>query len=147
VDDARALLVLPTRGQADEPVHERAARVARRRMDDDAGRLVDHEDVVVLPGDLERHLLALQYGGRAFGNRQLQLLAALEPVRLCPPLPVHDSGALLQQPLRSGARADLGQRGEETIEPLARSPGGDNDFQGVACDAASGGAGFARAFV
>jgi hypothetical protein len=116
-------------------------------MDDDSGRLVHDEEVLVLPGDLERNLLALEHGRRVLGNRQLQLLAALEPVRLRPPLSVHDRGALLQQPFRRGAGADLGQRGKETIEPLARSPSGDNDFQGVACDAASGGAGFARASV
>ena len=98
-------------------------------MDDDAGRLVDDEHVLVLPGDPERHLLALELVRDRLGHGQLELLAALEPVRLRPPLAVDDRRALLQQPLGRGARADLRQRGEEAIEPLARGLGGDGDSQ------------------
>jgi hypothetical protein len=97
-------------------------------MDDDAGGLVHDQDVLVLPRDSERHLFPLQRGGRALGNRQLELLAAFEPVRLRPPLPVHERGALLQQALGRPTRADLGQRGDEAIEALACGLGGDSDF-------------------
>jgi hypothetical protein len=129
VDDARPLLVLSARGQADEPVDQRAAGMSWGGMDDDAGRLVHDQEMFVLPGNLERHVFALEPGRRGLRNRQLELLAALEPVRLRPPLPVHDRGALLEQPLGRGARADLGQRGEEAIEPLARGLGGNGDSQ------------------
>src|SRR6478672_7278681 len=131
VDDARPFFVLPTRGQPDEPVHERAARMARRRMDDDARRLVDDQDVLVLPGDTERHVLVLQLMGNGLRDGQLELLAAFEPVRLRPPLAVDDRRAFLHQPLGRGTGADLGQRREEAIEPLARGLGGNGDSQRV----------------
>src|SRR3954469_23054300 len=105
--------------------------MARRRMDDDARRLVHHQDVLVLPDDLERHVLALEPDRRRLGNRQLELLAALEPVRLGLPLPVDERRALLQQPLGRPARADLGPRGDEAVEPLARGLGWDPDSQRV----------------
>jgi hypothetical protein len=89
--------------------------------------LVDHEHVLVLPGDAERDLLARQRSGADVGNRQLELLAALEPVGLRPALAVDDRPAVLQQSLGRGARADLRQRGEEAIKPLARGLGGDGD--------------------
>ena len=129
VDDSRPLLVLPARGQPDEPVHERAARVPGRGVDDDAGRLVHDEHVLVLPRDPERHLLPLELCRDPLGHGQLELLPALEPVRLGTALAVDDRRALLQQPLGRGARTDLRQRGEEAIQPLARGLGGNGDSQ------------------
>jgi hypothetical protein len=59
--------------------------------------------VLVLPGDPQRHFLTPEHGRRGFGNRQLQLLAAREPVRLRVPLAVDERRALLDQPLGRGA--------------------------------------------
>ena len=59
VDDPRAVL-LPTPGPPDETVDERSAAVARSRVHDDPGRLVDDEQVLVLVGDAEVDLLALE---------------------------------------------------------------------------------------
>ena len=130
VDDAGPLLVLPTRGQADEPVHERAAShgPATGWTTTPAGLSTTRmcsSSQAIRSGTSSRSSPA----GHGLGHRQLELLAAFEPVRLRPPLAVHERGALLQQPLGRRARADLGQRGEEAIEPLARGLGGDGDFQ------------------
>ena len=68
------------------------------RMDDDACRLVDHEQVLVLPDDVEVHLLRDEWCGV---GRELDddLLPALEPVALGPRLAVDEDGALGDQPL------------------------------------------------
>jgi hypothetical protein len=60
VHDAGAVL-LPTPGPSGETVDERTARVAGRRMNDDTGRLVDDEQLIVLVGDPELHLFRNEY--------------------------------------------------------------------------------------
>src|SRR6185437_12274940 len=117
VDDARTLLVLAAAREPDEPVHERPARVAGRRVDDDAGRLVDDEHVLVLVRDPERHVLVLQRR-RRLRHGQLDLLPAFEPVALGAPFAVDDHAALVQQPLGCRAGPNLGQGSEEAVEPL-----------------------------
>ena len=71
-------------------------------VDDDAGRLVDDEQVLVLPDDVEVHLLGRERAGR---RRELDddLLPALEPVALRPRLTVDEDSAVGDQPL--GERA------------------------------------------
>jgi hypothetical protein len=98
-------------------------------VDDDPRGLVHDEQVLVLVCDPERHLLALQLARRGLRDHKLDLLASLEPMALHPPLPVDDRRPFLQQPLGGSARAHLGQRGQEAVEPLARGLGGDGDDQ------------------
>jgi hypothetical protein len=119
---------VPVACPGEERLHQRPARVAGRGVDDDPGRLVDDEEVLVLVGDPERHLLRLQRSG---GRRRLELdrLAAREPVALGARLAVDQHRALLEQPLGCGARAELRQRGEKAVEPLARRLLGDRDLQ------------------
>jgi hypothetical protein len=71
-------------------------------MDDDACRLVDDEQVLVLPDDLQVHLLGYERAGL---GRELDddLLPALEPVALRPRRAVDEDGAAGDQPL--GERA------------------------------------------
>ena len=54
VHDPRALRSLTSAQTPEQAVHERAGRVSGRRVDDDAGGLVDNEEVLVLVGDPER---------------------------------------------------------------------------------------------
>jgi hypothetical protein len=115
VDDPSALLHAPG-GDADQTMNERAARVARGRVHDDAGRLVDDEQVLVLPGDAQRHrLVALDRCG-ACGRLERDLLPALEPPRLRAALPV-DEHAGRDHALRRRARAYV--VGDEAVETRA----------------------------
>ena len=72
------------------------------RMDDDAGGLVDDEQVLVLPDDVEVHLLGCKRTGLG-GQLDDDLLPALEPVALRARLAVDEDGAVGDQPL--GERA------------------------------------------
>ena len=57
VDDPRPLVVTAGRVELEQPVDERPGRIARPRVNDEAGRLVDDEEVLVLPDDVEIHRL------------------------------------------------------------------------------------------
>ena len=86
VHDAGPVRVVPARDAARQGLHERPVAVAHARVDDDAGGLVDHDQAVVLVGDLElrrrdRFALGLRQGG------ELDRLAAQERVALLPGLP------------------------------------------------------------
>ena len=64
MDDARPRLAADA-GQrraamGDQRVDQRAVGIARRRMDDEPGRLVDDDEVLVLVDDVERDILALR---------------------------------------------------------------------------------------
>ena len=43
---------------ADQRIDQGAIGMARRRMDDEPGRLVDHDQMLVLVDDIKRHVLA-----------------------------------------------------------------------------------------
>jgi len=119
MDDPRALRDVAACNAAEQAVDEGSGRVAGSRVDDDPSRLVDDQQMLVLEGDPERELLRLErdrLGGRRL---EAQLLPALEPVALGPCLAVDERRAFGEQPLGGGAGADLGQRGEKAVEPLA----------------------------
>ena len=115
VDDARPVVVSAGRVELEQPVHERPGRRPGARVDDETGRLVDDEQVLVLPGDVEVHRLRRELD--RLGQLDDHVLPALEPVALGPPLAVDEHGAARDQPLGEPARADLGARGEHAVEP------------------------------
>ncbi len=133
VDDPRPVLVAAGGVVREQAVHERPALVPRARVDDDAGGLVDDEQVLVLPDDVEVHLLG---GERAGLGRKLDddLLPALEPVALRPGLTVDEDGAVGDQALGERAGADLGPAGEGPVEPLGLR--GEKAESGQRCPAA-----------
>ena len=97
--------------------------VAGARVHDEAGRLVDDEEVLVLVGDPEVERLLLQ---RPLGDRgSCRARAPPRPasrwlfgrVR-----PVDEHGAGGEQALGRRSRADLGQLREEAVEPRRRPP-------------------------
>ena len=81
VDDPRPLGIGAARDPAAQRVDERAARAARARVDDEARRLVDDEQVLVLVCDRD---VDRRRGRRRRGRGRLEhdLLPALEPVAL-----------------------------------------------------------------
>ena len=88
-------------------------------MNDEARRLVDDQQVLVLVRDGEIHRLGLERALRRGGRLELDLLAADELVALQPHAPVDEHAARSEQSLGDGARADLGQFGEEAVESPA----------------------------
>ena len=99
VDDPRAFRVVPTLDVVrEQPVDERAPRVARRGMDDEPRRLVDDEQVLVLVGHDQLDRLRDEPARPRRGRLELQLLPAVQAVAL-----------------RARASVDeLGKRGQKT---------------------------------
>jgi hypothetical protein len=89
--DAGAIL-LAAGSSADQTVDKRPRRVARRRVDDDAGRLVHDEQVLVLVGDRQRDVLRLQLLRGGLGHLDSNLFSALEPVVFRPLSAVDERG-------------------------------------------------------
>ena len=89
--------------------------MAGRWVHDEAGGLVDDEQVLVGVDDSKLDLLALE---RRLPRRlELDELTARKAVALGPSLPVDLHHPRGEQPLGGRARADLGQLGEEAVEP------------------------------
>ena len=61
--DPLAALLPSLRAELDEALGERSALVPTGRMDDEPGRLVDHEQVLVLEGDLQVDRLCVTVRG------------------------------------------------------------------------------------
>ena len=118
VHDPRPVL-LAARSLPGQPVDERAARVARSGVHDDPGRLVDDEQVLVLVGNAERHVLRFDRRRRGLGRLELDLLPALEAMALGTQLSVDSHDTSGQEALSGRARADLGKLGQEAVEPCA----------------------------
>jgi hypothetical protein len=88
-------------------------------MNDHTGRLVDDEQVLVLPGDLEAGRLGLhgRHRGR-IGQLHADLLSGKQPVALRTRQTVDEHNAVRDQPLGGGARADVGLLREVAVESL-----------------------------
>jgi hypothetical protein len=125
VDDPRPLRVAALDLVLQERVDERAARVTRRRVDDDAGGLVGDQQVLVLVRDPKLEPLRLQPWPRGKEWLELELFAALEAVALRPQRSVQADGAGGDEPLGFPPRRDVRQRGDEPVQPLAGSRFGD----------------------
>ena len=133
VDDPGPIVVAAGGVVREQAVHERSALVPRAGMDDDARRLVDDEQVLVLPDDVEIHLLGFERTGVG-REHDHDLLPALEPVALSARLAVDEDGPCGDQPLGEGPRADLGSSGDGPIEPLRLR--GEKAESGQRCSAA-----------
>jgi hypothetical protein len=95
---------------ADERICQCAGGVARTGVHDEARRLVDDQQVLVLVGDSERRaLLDRNLDDRLpFGHLERDLLALLHAVALRAALAVdRDGSTLAQKPLRVRTRAEL----------------------------------------
>ena len=119
MDDPGPVL-LPARGDSDEPVDERSTRVARPGMDDDSGRLLDDEQVLVFVRGPEVDLLRLQRRGCGRWKVDLELFPTLQTMALRLYCAVDEYRAALEQALGQRARADLRQLREKAVEAVAR---------------------------
>ena len=118
VDDPGPVLLPAFGTRLDERLSKRAARVSRRRVNDDACRLVDDEEMLVLVRDRELGKRSRSLGGWCGRWLDSNLLTAHELVALGAGLTVHEHGPGGEEPLRGGARSHVGEAGEMTVEPL-----------------------------
>ena len=125
VDDPGPIGLVASGRPPEQPVDERAGRVSGPRVDGDAGRLVDDEQLLVLVGDAKIERGRDELGRR--GRLEFDLLPRLQSVRLRPRRTVDAYVARVQQPLGGRARADLDEPGEETVEPQPGGVRGDGD--------------------
>ncbi len=139
VHDARPLHAADA-GQAvaamgDQRVDQRARPVAGGRMHDEAARLVDDDEVVVLVDDGERDGLAfglrrLRPRGTADGDR----LAGVDAVAgIADRAPADRDFAVEDEGFQSRPRQIADFRREEAVEPFTRLALGDDDFSLRSC--------------
>ncbi len=122
VHDPGALFVAALGPRGEQPGHERPRSMPRRGVDDDAGRLVDHDEVLVFVGDRQVDLLRRDPGRLRSRQRELQLLPTRESVALRSRAAVDEDGALREKPLRERARADRREVREVPVQPRAGRP-------------------------
>jgi hypothetical protein len=120
VDDPWTVLLPARSARRRERVGERPARVAARRMDDDARGLVDDEQVLVRVGDGELGRRNGRLGGSRSRRLNLDLLPSRELVALADRSAVDEDGTGREEPLGGRPRSDVRQRRKVPIEPLAR---------------------------
>ena len=84
-------------------------------MDDQAGRLVDDGEVLVLPGDRGQRACRFRLRGGLLGFGKLDALAPFEAVALRARPPV-DERPVVDGACGRGPRAEVG--GEEDVEPV-----------------------------
>ena len=125
VDDPRPRGLLAPAGRSRQRLGERAGPVPARRVDHDPGRLVDHEQVLVLIGDRERRRLQHRGRRRLLAELDDDPLARGDGVALGPQVPVDLDEPRFDQRLGACARAE--RLGEEPVEPRPR--GRDRDLQ------------------
>ncbi len=103
----------------DQRIDERTRPVASTRMHDEAGRLDEDDQMVVLIENVERDILALRFRVFRFGQVNLEAIAWLDLLlRFGHRLAVDRNGALLDQALDAVARKLARKRlGQEGIEP------------------------------
>ena len=98
---------------------ERSGAMPGRGVNDDSSRLVDHEQVLVLPGNPQVEILGLESAGLTLGCLELDRLSRREPMALRAPRTVDQDLARVQQPFGGRTRANLVESSEEAVEPLA----------------------------
>jgi len=121
MDDARPLGLRTSADATEQTLHQRAARMPRRRVNDEPSRLVDHQDVLVLVRESELAPFGLLciWCSRGDGDREFLARAQAVALRATPPVDEHGAGS--KQPLRRGTRADFGLLSEEAVDPRAGS--------------------------
>ena len=80
----------------EEGIHQCASPMSRRRMDDEAGRLIQEQQDIILVEDLKRNCLAFEFQRFCFWNVErdvvawLDLLAGFDDLTVNPHTPLAD---------------------------------------------------------
>src|SRR5208283_5549837 len=117
----------------DQSIDEGSVQVARRRMDDHAGGLVDDDQMCILKADIERDRLSDRRRIFSFGENYDEILAAAHPPRrVAKRYTLMSDVTLLNQMFESRPRQCWkmqGQRAVETQSDLGRT--GANRDRGI----------------
>ena len=99
-------------------VDQSPVAVAGRRMDHQSGRLVDHQQMLVLEDDRQRDILRLVMGWRGIGHRQREAFVAFDlGRRVAKCLAVAGQSAGLGQDLQPFPRQGRDCRGKCPVQP------------------------------
>ena len=118
VDEPRPLGVSTRRSEREQTVRERRSTVRSGGMRDEARRLVDDEQVLVLVHDVEPELDRNEHPCRR--KRDLDLLAAREPMALRTRPPVDEHVARSHEALGERTCPNLGEVRDDRVQPPAR---------------------------
>ena len=119
VDDARTFQLASRETAVQRALYERSGGVTRARVDDEPGGLVHDEEVLVLVGDAELERPVLDVRGRIRSCLDVDRLARGEAVAFRAGDAVDRDRSGRDQPLGNRARGDVGELGDEAVEPLA----------------------------
>ncbi len=100
----------------EKSLHERSRRMAGRRMYDEAGRLVDDEQVLVFAHDSELELFRVKLGWFERGCVDLQRLAAGQAIAFRLGLPIDAYRPQAEEALCRRPRRNLLQTRQELVE-------------------------------
>jgi hypothetical protein len=118
VDDARSLGRAAGRPPSAEHPGERPPCVTCPWVDHNSGGLLDDEQVLVFPSDVQARGLGFRFRlGSNFRRLEANLLTADEAVALRPGDPVYEHFPFGDESLRGGTGADGGLLREEPIQP------------------------------
>jgi len=103
----------------EEPVNERPGAVAGRGVHNDSSRLVDDDQVLILPDNTHVEILWLEGTCLTLGRLEFDWLSSSEPVALWSLRTVDQNLARVEQPFGGRARANVVESPQEAVEPLA----------------------------
>ena len=111
-----------------ECVHQGMRLMPRARMHDDAGRLVEHEEIVVLENDVELYLFRLRFDLLEFRFPQFHHVAGAHQIARPGRFPIEADESVANQRLKPGARKGRERFRQNAVEPLARLFAGDGEL-------------------
>ena len=100
-------------------IHQRMLLMTGAGMNDQARGLVEHEKILVLEQDLERHRLGFRFDSCDFRFTNLDDVARAHRIPRSSSFPIHDHERLADQRLQSRARKRRQRLRQKAIETLA----------------------------
>lgn len=111
-----------------EGIHHRSRPIPRCRMHDEAGLLIEHQEIGVFVENLKGNRLRPQI--QRLGARHLQpdSITRLDLLTRPDGLPVDLNASFSDQPLQGRAGKGRVAIGEKNVDPFGRFPSGDNNL-------------------
>jgi hypothetical protein len=121
MDDARSVAAaeIDLRGMMQQAVDQGAAWMPRRRMDDQSGRLVQHDHVVIFVEDIERHRLRRDVDRFRFRQRDGDDFTGCDLEFWLPREAIDEHGSVRDQRLHERSTQFRQAVGHIAVEPFA----------------------------